>query len=43
MLDAHDKDIYHYAVKIENVPYTDPEDGYETEKPAQNIYVIDNR
>lgn len=43
MLDAHDKDIYHYAVKIENVPYTDPEDGYETEKPAQNIYVIDNQ
>lgn len=43
MLDAHDKDIYHYAVKIENEPYTDPEDGYETEKPAQNIYVIDEQ
>ncbi len=40
MLDAQELLQNHYAVRIENVPYTDPEDGYEGEEPAQVIYTI---
>lgn len=40
MLDAQEQRQNHYAVRIENVPYTDPEDGYEGEEPAQVIYTI---
>ncbi len=40
MLDAQEQRQNHYAVRIENVPYTDPEDGYESEEPAQVIYTI---
>ena len=40
MLDAQEQRQNHYAVRIEDVPYTDPEDGYESEEPAQVIYII---
>ena len=40
MLNAHDKTTYHYAVQFGTMPYTDPEDGYESEIPAQEVYVI---
>ncbi len=40
MLDAQEQRQNHYAVRIENVPYTDPEDGYESEEPAQVIYMV---
>ena len=42
MLDAQVKDTYHYAVRIENESYIDPVDGFESERPMQNVYVIDN-
>lgn len=40
MLDAQEQRQNHYAVRIEYVPYTDPEDGYESEEPAQVIYMV---
>ena len=40
MLDAQEQRQNHYAVRIEDVPYTDPEDGYEGTEPAQVIYII---
>ena len=40
MLDAQELRQNHYAVRIEYVPYTDPEDGYESEEPAQVIYTV---
>ncbi len=40
MLDVQEQRQNHYAVRIENVPYTDPEDGYESEEPAQVIYMV---
>ncbi len=40
MLDAQEQRQRYYAVRIEDVPYTDPEDGYESEEPAQVIYII---
>lgn len=40
MLDAQEQRQRYYAVRIENVPYTDPEDGYESEEPAQVVYTI---
>lgn len=40
MLDAQEQRQNHYAVCTEFVPYTDPMDGYESEKAAQVIYMI---
>lgn len=40
MLDAQEQRQKYYAVRIENVPYTDPDDGYESEEPAQVIYTV---
>lgn len=42
MLDAQVKDVYHFAVRREEITDVDPIDGYESTQPANSYYVIDS-